>query len=130
MTAKPEERPRVARTVLRAIGVGALIGSFAPVAATALHLHFVAESWTPSSAWLAHTSYPLLWLIDLAPLALAAIAGLLARARLQRAGVEARERRVGFDALMRMAQQAVVVADERDRIVEWSPGAEELLGHA
>jgi PAS domain S-box-containing protein len=130
MTAKPEERPHVARTVLRAIWAGALIGMLVPVTATVLHLHFVAESWTASSAWLAHTSYPMLWLIDFAPMALAGFAGLYARARLRRADVEARERRLGFDALMRMAQQAVVVADERDRIVKWSPGAEELLGHA
>src|SRR5687767_9432380 len=56
--------------------------------------------------------------------------GLYARGRLQRAGAEARARRQGFDALMHVAQQALVVADERDRIVEWSAGAEELLGHA
>jgi len=130
MPENPEERPRRTSEVLRAIWVGALLGAVVPVAATAVHLYFTgADDWTASSALVAHRSRPLLWLVDVVPLAMAVTAGVYVRSRLRRADAEARERRVGFDALMRMAQEAVVVADERDRIVEWSPGAEDLLGH-
>jgi PAS domain S-box-containing protein len=43
--------------------------------------------------------------------------------------VEADDTRIGFDVLTRIAQHAIVVADARDLIVEWSPGAEDLFGY-
>src|SRR5262245_11646205 len=129
MNAKRQAGPRSEPTVFPAVWAGALIGLCVPLAATLVHLELSAGDRTVTSAWLAHTSHPRLWLIDLAPLLIATLAGLYARARLRRAGLEASERQLGFDVLMRMGQQAVVVADERDHIVEWSSGAEELLGH-
>jgi PAS domain S-box-containing protein len=45
------------------------------------------------------------------------------------ARAEADETRLGFEVLTRIAQHAIVVADARDLIVEWSPGAEDLFGY-
>jgi PAS domain S-box-containing protein len=115
--------------IVRAIWTAALLGLSVPIAATILHLHFVAHDWTTSSAWLAHQTYPILWWIDAAPLALATYAGLSANSRLRRLRTEAEETRLGFDVLTRIAQHAIVVADQTDRIVEWSPGAEDLFGY-
>jgi PAS domain S-box-containing protein len=61
--------------------------------------------------------------------AVATLAGLFARSRLSRVSAEARETRLGFDVLTRIAQHAMLVADARDQIVEWSPGAEDVFGH-
>src|SRR5436190_20855913 len=112
--------PFSAPSVHRAIWAGALIGLLVPIAATAVHLHFIAEDWTASGAWFAHANYPLLWLIDFAPLAAATFAGMSARYRLARATLESRETRLGFDVLTRIAQHAIVIADPNDQSVEWS----------
>ncbi len=127
--AEREWAPRGASMGLRALWMGALASLLLPLVATAVYLQTQDEPWTARSTWLAHRSHPLLWLIDLAPLALVTVAGLFTRARVQRVRLEADERRLGFDVLTRVAQHAIVVADSRDRIVEWSPGAEDTFGY-
>ncbi|HTV22799.1 MAG TPA: PAS domain S-box protein [Polyangiaceae bacterium] len=131
MTANREGPQRSRPSVFRAVWVGALLGMLVPVVATLVHLSLTAaDDWTAHDAWRAHRSHPGLWLIDIMPLVMATFGGVYAWTRLNLASREARERRLAVDALLRMAQQAVVVADAQDHIVEWSPGAEQLLEYA
>lgn len=78
---------------------------------------------------LAETSAALRDQLYIVPL-VAAIAALLGTLLWMLQRDEAREQRLGLEALMRSGQHAVVVFDEALTVVEWSAGARELFGYA
>jgi PAS domain S-box-containing protein len=129
MIEKRQGLPPGAPTIAVSIMAGGLLGLLLPLGATVMCLQFITQDWTAQSAWLFHAHHPLLWLIDLTPLATATLSGVSARSRLARAALERHEQRLGFDVLTRIAQHAIVVADAQDRIIEWSPGAEDIFGY-
>jgi PAS domain S-box-containing protein len=65
----------------------------------------------------------------MAPLLLTVLASLWGAASVRRTQAEARERQLGLQALMRGMQHGIIVFDVRRDILEWSSGAEALLGY-
>ncbi|MEY2932194.1 MAG: hypothetical protein RL033_2943 [Pseudomonadota bacterium] len=140
-------RPTPSASVLGWCALAALVGALLPTAATLLDLLRQSRPFSLQEVWRVQHAEPLHWIIDAAPALLSLGVGvalhwsarLIARENEARGALtrrlegllqEQRAARERTDFLMKALHHGVVLSDQSLRVLEWSPGAEEILGYS